>query len=47
VSTATFVAGAAALGAGVAMMVVGARHRAVVAPALGPGSAGILFTGTF
>jgi len=47
VSTATFVAGAAALGAGVAMMVLGSRSGPVVAPTLGQGSAGLLVIGTF
>lgn len=48
VSTATFVAGLAGLGAGVAMVVTGSRSRGpVVSAALGPGGAGVWATGTF
>jgi hypothetical protein len=49
ISTATFITGVAALGAGVTMIVLGGRSPSstVVTPAVGPGSAGLVVQGSF
>jgi hypothetical protein len=47
VSTATFILGLAAIGAGLAMVVVGSESTATVSPSVAPGSAGLMVSGVF